>query len=98
LVSKGIGSTARRRKSKVSTPSQSASLSQSAYHERLLAAVDRACAASPDGWAYAREIALAFEPGPVSINGTGQRLSAARTHGLVLSRPGTKDRLQWQRA
>ncbi|MBV8713238.1 MAG: hypothetical protein JOY56_15730, partial [Solirubrobacterales bacterium] len=56
----------------MSIPSQSASLSQSAYHERLLAAVDRACAASPDGWAYAREIALAFEPGPVSINGTGQ--------------------------
>ena len=66
------------------------------YQDRLLAAVDRACAVSADGWAYAREVALAFEPGPVSISGIGQRLSAARTRGLVLCRPGAKGRLQWQ--
>jgi hypothetical protein len=99
LISKGLVWLAKVRptaraaeESKVSSPSQIA------YHERLLAAVDRACAASPDGWANAREIALAFEPGPLSINGTSQRLSAARTHGFVICRPGTKGGLQWQRA
>lgn len=68
-----------------------------AYHERLLAALERACRQSEDGWAYAQEVARAFEP-PLSVHGAGQRLSGARAHGLVVSRPGARGRRQWRRA
>ena len=54
----------------------------SVYDQRLLEAVDRACAASSDGWAYAHEIAQAFHPGPISTVGMGQRLSALRPGAL----------------
>lgn len=69
----------------------------SVYDQRLLEAVDGACAASTDRSAYADEIAHAFHLGPISTLGMGQRLSALRTDGLVLCRPGTNDHLQWQR-